>query len=506
MSGWRRRGFALLLLAISLAAVFTLMGAKGNQAAPVAQDASQGQALYVERCAVCHGIDGDGQGPAAERLFVKPRDFTRDEYKIKSTFGDEFPSREDIIGVIANGMPGTSMPAWTGVLSNAEMGALSDHIQGFGRFFSQEGYGTTAIEVPSRPRADDESIERGRVLYHEEIECFKCHGLAGRGDGPSAFELTDNAGNVTYPTDLTQRWFFRGGPEPEDIYLRLQTGLTGSPMPSFADALSQEDTWHLVNYVLSLGPEELPEPAVILESNYMEGPLPRVVDDPAWDESKPAYYPLTGHIMQVPRYYQPFINSVTVRSLHNDSEVALLVSWNDRTETREGETVDAVAVQFPQEQAEGNERPYFVFGDPERAVYQWYWSAGMDNVIERNANGLEVVIDQVEDQQHTVATSRFEDGQWQVLFSRSLNTGDGGDVVIDPDRFIPVALMAWDGFSDEVGPRMGLTTWSQAYLPSPTPLIEYFWIPIVIATVAVAELLLLWIVRRRAERGRSTVS
>ena len=478
-------------LNVELAAAGALDPAAGSVQAP-----SGAEQIYEERCAACHGVDGDGQGPAAERLSVKPRDFTRDEYEIKSTAGDEFPSREDLINTLATGMPGSSMPGWRGILSEREMGAVADYLQTFGRFFGQEGYGTTPVDVPRRVSPSDESIERGRVLYHEEVECVKCHGVAGRGEGPSAFEQTDNAGNVIFPADLTQPWRFRGGMEPEDVFLRIHTGMPGTPMPAFGDALSGEDIWHLVNYVLSLSPEEAPTPAVLLVGEYVEGSLPAGADDPLWNELEPAYYPLTGQIMREPRHYRPAIPNVMVRAAHNGSEVVFLLTWNDRTESREGDAVDAVALQFPQELEDGSERPYFVFGDDDRAVYQWYWAAGKDEVVERNANGLEAITPQPEEQSQTSATARFEDGQWRVLFRRSLEGADAGDLSLQTDRFIPIAFMVWEGDAGESGPRMGLTTWSQLHLPSPTPLIQYVWIPIAMLGVAAAEAFTVWRVRR----------
>jgi DMSO reductase family type II enzyme heme b subunit len=474
-----------------------------DTASPAAQESSRGQQIYEERCAACHGINGDGQGPAAERLAVRPRDFTRDEYEIKSTAGDEFPSRQDLIDTIATGMPGSSMPGWRGVLSEREMGAVADYLQTFGRFFEQEGYGTTSVDVPGRVNPSDESIERGRVLYHDEIECVRCHGPSGRGDGPSAFELTDNEGNVIYPADLAQPWRFRGGMEPEDIFLRIHTGMLGTPMPAFGDAVSAEDIWHMVNYILSLAPEEAPDPALLLAGEYVEGSLPSRVDDPIWDELEPAYYPLSGQIMRAPRHYRPSIANVTARALHNGSEVALLLTWNDRTESRQGEAVDAVAIQFPQELGDDSEQPYFVFGEARRAVYQWYWTAAADEVLERTANGLDAITDQPESRWQTTAASRFQDGQWRVLFRRSLQSADSDDLSLQTDRFIPIAFMVWDGHADESGPRMGLTTWSELYLPSPTPLIEYVWIPVVMLGVVAAEALVTWRVRLAARTRRT---
>jgi DMSO reductase family type II enzyme heme b subunit len=471
--------------------------------APAAQEVSQGQMIYEQRCAACHGVNGDGQGPGAERLFIKPRDFTRDEFKIKSTAGDEFPTRDDLIRVISKGMPGSSMPAWEGVLSQGEIGTVADYIQQtFGRFFAQEGFGTTVIEVPSRVEPSAESLAHGEELFAGEIGCLKCHGSAGRGNGPSAFELTDNAGQVIYPADLTQPWRFRGGSAPEDIYVRLRTGMPGSPMPSFADALTEEETWHLVNYVLSLSPAEQPEPAVLLVSQFVEGPLPTVLDDPAWDQIAPAYFPLSGQLQRAPRHHQPAVNAVWVKSLYNASEVAFRVEWNDRTETQDGEAVDAMAIQFPQELSDGEERPYFVFGDSDRAVYQWYWAADKDGVIERNANGLDAIEDQPEEQWQTQGLASYQDGRWQVVFRRPLQTKDSSDLNFEADRFMPISFMAWDGFADEVDGSLGLTTWSVVYLQSPAPVTRYYRIPLVMAGVVVAEGAILWLVRRTAPKPK----
>jgi hypothetical protein len=52
-------------------------------------DEEKGESLYAARCQQCHGEEGDGLGPAAERLNPPPRDFTFGFYKFKSTAFDE---------------------------------------------------------------------------------------------------------------------------------------------------------------------------------------------------------------------------------------------------------------------------------------------------------------------------------------------------------------------------------------------------------------------------------
>ncbi|MBV7337908.1 c-type cytochrome [Chloroflexi bacterium TSY] len=501
MSTWKYN-LRTAILSLLMACLLLWIGATriveaGKLESPTAQESSEVQELYEARCATCHGTLGDGAGPAADRFFIKPRDFTRDEYKIKSTAGDEFPSRDDLIRVISKGMPGSSMPPWENVLSQSEIGELADYIQAFGRFFPQEGYGTTIVEVPSRVEPSPESIARGKQLYEGEVECVKCHGLAGRGDGPSAFELTDNAGFVIYPADLTQPWTYRGGMTPEDVYLRMHTGLTGSPMPAFGDALTEEEIWDLVNFILSLSPEQAPEPSVLLVSDLVEGSLPDDPNDAAWLEVASAYYPLTSQLMRAPRFYRPAVNAVWVKSLYNGSEIAFHISWNDRTETRTGDAIDAMAIQWPQELSDGNERPYFVFGDPQRPAYQWYWTADSDTVAERNTTGLQSVTDQSGEQQ-TVANAVYEDGRWQVVFRRPLQTGDENDLRIVTDTYIPLNFIVWDGGSGEIDGQMGINTWSPVYLQSPTPATQYAAIPAVMLVVIVLQWLVVRLVRRFA--------
>jgi DMSO reductase family type II enzyme heme b subunit len=503
--GWTRVAVVLItgstLVGLWLVAGSPEVGAD-EPGGPTAQ-VSQGQAIYEQRCAACHGLQGDGAGPGAERLFIKPRDFTRDEYKLKSTAGDEFPSRDDLIRVITEGMPGSSMPGWEGVLARDQIGAVADYLQTLGRFFSQEGYGTTVIEMPGRETPSSESLARGKELFESDVGCAKCHGFSGRGNGQSALELTDNVGTVVYPADLTQPWLFRGGFAPEDIFLRLRTGMAGSPMPSFADALSAEDTWHLTNYVLSLSAETPPEPAVLLVSQFVQRPLTSDANDPVWNRVEPAYYPLTGQLMLAPRHPQPAINAVSVKSVYNDTEIAFQVSWTDRTETSAGDAPDALAIQFPQALSDGLERPYFVFGESARPVYLWYWAAAQEAATERNARGLRAIAPQPEDQRQLTASANYDDGRWQVVLRRPLQTEDEDDLQFETDRFIPVAFMAWDGFADEVETRLGLTTWSVVFLQSPTPVIQfvglpvaYVWIPAVAVAVLVLELVMLWLARR----------
>ncbi len=86
-----------------------------------------------------------------------------------------------------------------------------------------------------------QSIETGRELYLEH--CAVCHGPEGEGDGEDIDRLERP------PADLT-------GPHVEihtdgDIYWWIMDGIDPA-MPGFESELSDEDAWHLVNYIRSL--------------------------------------------------------------------------------------------------------------------------------------------------------------------------------------------------------------------------------------------------------------
>jgi len=140
------------------------------------------------------------------------------------------------------------------------------------------------IVPPPRPPTDTprlwaESVAKGRELYAgEDAKCVECHGPDGAGDGENTDLYDDwNKPKKGVTKEKTaqraklyalpiqrlrardfRRGNFRGGNRPEDLYLRIHSGIKGTPMPAAgpspgADgAYTEEEIWHVVNYVLSL--------------------------------------------------------------------------------------------------------------------------------------------------------------------------------------------------------------------------------------------------------------
>ncbi|MFB6346870.1 MAG: cytochrome c, partial [bacterium] len=74
-----------------------------------------GKAIYERNCASCHGTNGRGNGPAAEYLFPKPRDFTSGVYKFTSTKNGALPTDTDLERVVAEGLSPGGMPSFGSV-------------------------------------------------------------------------------------------------------------------------------------------------------------------------------------------------------------------------------------------------------------------------------------------------------------------------------------------------------------------------------------------------------
>jgi mono/diheme cytochrome c family protein len=110
------------------------------------------------------------------------------------------------------------------------------------------------IKIPTEPPVTIESIAHGKALY-TKLECWKCHGPQGKGDGPSAATLTDSKDQPIRPYNFTAGGDdsrFKCGSTNADIYKIFITGVDGTPMPSFADVIQPNDAWDLVHFLRTL--------------------------------------------------------------------------------------------------------------------------------------------------------------------------------------------------------------------------------------------------------------
>ena len=97
---------------------------------------------------------------------------------------------------------------------------------------------------PIPPNAD--SVARGKALY--EANCVPCHGATGKGDGPVGLTLNPR------PADLSLH-AIPGVHTDAQLYDWIANGFPRSVMPAFSDRLTNEERWHLINYVRTLAPK-----------------------------------------------------------------------------------------------------------------------------------------------------------------------------------------------------------------------------------------------------------
>jgi cytochrome c oxidase cbb3-type subunit I/II len=219
-----------------------------------------GKEVYERRCQGCHGVKGDGNGPAAAFMSKdRPRNFTLGVFKFRLTPSGSLPDDGDLLRTITRGVRGTAMPPWHELQQKDQLAVIqyikyelaadrSDPKKPYLYFVEEPAKAPLFIPEPPKPSAD--LVRRGSEVWNQ-AKCWECHGRSGAGDGEKAAGLKDDLGFPIPPANLTTGQF-KSGPTAKDIYRTMSTGLSGTPMPSFSDSINEQDRWALSYFVLSL--------------------------------------------------------------------------------------------------------------------------------------------------------------------------------------------------------------------------------------------------------------
>jgi DMSO reductase family type II enzyme heme b subunit len=480
-----------------------------------------GKAVYDQHCAACHGVTGDGNGPAAVWVFPKPRNFSDGLFKIQSTPAGSLPSDEDLLQVITRGMPGSSMPSFTYLSERERLDAveyvkyLTAYTDDAGNRLNlfdaarERGEVRPALEVPPEPPMRVQALVEGKELF-AKLQCAACHGETGAGDGPSAASLKDRWELPLLPRDFNIG-AFRGGHTGRDLYLRIATGMAGTPMPPFGDdLLTPEQRWAVVLYVQSLRRKDIEVNDIlapadnIIHGERVRRALPVEPMDPFWETMDPVRVPLN------PLWPEPDpVPAVAVRAVHDGRRVAILCQWRDAVANgapvRVQDFQDAVSLQFS---LNGN-TPFVGMGDLDNPVNIWQWKAGWQQEVDgnpqdvrevynsmhvdtyfqperrfrtaadagnllavahrspvedANARGFGTFAPQPLSQQNVQGKGVWRDGFWSVVFVRELRSRDPGDVRFAAGKPAPVAFAVWDGEQRDRNGRKLISNWYQLVL------------------------------------------
>ncbi|MBI3783456.1 MAG: c-type cytochrome [Deltaproteobacteria bacterium] len=199
--------------------VISLTGVSEEIYPPVAPSAARGSQRFGEYCSSCHGERGNGKGPDATALNPPPANFTDPQFMRGET-------PYDFVHVISLGKRGTAMPAWDDVLS------LQDR-------WDVISYLWTLRHAPAQ-------LAEGQGIFL--AQCASCHGPNGNGQGTFNEVLVSKASDLTQTQSIAKR-------SDSELFKITSDGVAGTPMPSFARTLSDDERWKAVAYLraLSLG-------------------------------------------------------------------------------------------------------------------------------------------------------------------------------------------------------------------------------------------------------------
>jgi cytochrome c oxidase cbb3-type subunit 2 len=208
---------------------------------------------YRRYCVGCHGELGDGNGENAvwfaTPMYAQPRNFQLAIFKCRSTPTGTLPTDQDLFDTIGRGMDRSNMPQWN-PLSKQERADLVAWIKHYSPRWQTEKAGTP-IQIPPEPEITAERVKAGQEVF-AKMQCYKCHGVQGMANGPSASTLTDDINQPIAAFNFTDGSRPKCGDTDRDIYRIFMTGLDGTPMPSFADNIKPDEAWDLVFYLRSL--------------------------------------------------------------------------------------------------------------------------------------------------------------------------------------------------------------------------------------------------------------
>ena len=206
----------------------------------------------------------------------------------------------------------------------------------------------------------------------------------------------------------------------------------------------------------------LAQESVAVRASMVQGALP--VDDPnaaVWTSATPATFPMSPQVHWPDRILETTVKELTVRALHDGTQVAVFLEYADPTEDPD----DAAALEF----MVGDTKAHFAHGQPMAQVEGgpvniWFWKNKENKAVDMNAKGFGTL--KVQEHQDVKAKSVYSNGTWKVVFSRNLSTEHPNeDAQVTPGEFINIAFAVWDGKKDvsgelrEKGSQKAVSSW-----------------------------------------------
>ena len=237
---------------------------------------------------------------------------------------------------------------------------------------------------------------------------------------------------------------------------------------------------------------------MMIRARLVEGELPAGPEDAAWAKVAPMTLPLSGQVITRPVWPEPTARALTVRSLHNGTEIAFLLEWQDNTKNDRltpGTFRDGVAIGLPL----GDAPAFFCMGQLDHYINIWHWKADWQSDIDRRAaktsekskdgvRTFEVIprrVSSVEDligggfstlttkekQGRVQGKATWKDGVWHVVMRRPLVSEEQeNEAKLIPGRVQTVSFAVWNGENKERNGQKAVAPWFQLVIDPTTKL------------------------------------
>lgn len=229
---------------------------------------------------------------------------------------------------------------------------------------------------------------------------------------------------------------------------------------------------------------------MFIRAHLISGDIPSAPEDPAWDKIPPLTLPLSGQVITRPVWPEPSARALAVRSVHNGTDIAFLLEWQDNTKNDRltpGTFRDGVAIGLPL----GDAPAFFCMGQLDHYINIWHWKADWQSDIDRRAaragdrkesgevRRFEVIprrASSVEDlvgggfstltskqsQGRVQGKATWKDGVWRVVIRRPLvSTDQENEARLEPGRLQAIAFAVWNGENKERNGQKAVAPWFQ---------------------------------------------
>jgi hypothetical protein len=245
----------------------------------------------------------------------------------------------------------------------------------------------------------------------------------------------------------------------------------------------------LAGVLVGFGVPLVSSEGMIIRARLVEGELPTGPEDASWAKVSPMTLPLSGQIITRPVWPEPTARALTVRSLHNGTEIAFLLDWQDNTKNDRltpGTFRDGVAIGLPL----GDAPAFFCMGQLDHYINIWHWKADWQSDIDRRAaktsekardgvRTFEVIprrVSSVEDligggfstlttkekQGRVQGKAAWKDGVWHVVMRRPLVSEEQeNEAKLIPGRVQTVSFAVWNGENKERNGQKAVAPWFQ---------------------------------------------